>query len=47
MATVFFAVSALVALAGLCRVALTDVPRISGTVALILTAAAFVAALLH
>ncbi|SBV00585.1 hypothetical protein YW5DRAFT_01913 [Streptomyces sp. Ncost-T6T-1] len=47
MFAAFFAVAALVALAGLCAIALNDVPRISGTVALILTAAAFVAALFH
>ncbi|MFE7898033.1 hypothetical protein ACFU3E_11055 [Streptomyces sp. NPDC057424] len=37
---VLFAGSALVALLGLCAVALHDVPKISGTVALILTLAA-------
>jgi hypothetical protein len=36
----FFAGSVLVALAGLCAVALHDVPRITGTVALALTLAA-------
>jgi len=35
-----FAGSALVALLGLCAVALHDVPKISGTVALVLTLAA-------
>lgn len=35
----FFAGSALLALFGLCAVALHDVPRITGTVALILTLA--------
>ncbi|MDX3522386.1 hypothetical protein [Streptomyces scabiei] len=36
----FFGLSALLALFGLCAVALHDVPRISGTVALIITLAA-------
>lgn len=36
----FFAGSVLVALLGLCAVALHDVPKISGTVALVLTLAA-------
>ena len=36
----FFGLSALLALLGLCAVALHDVPRISGTVALIITLAA-------
>lgn len=36
----FFATAALLALLGLCAVALHDVPRISGTVALVLTLAA-------
>ncbi|WP_185992682.1 hypothetical protein [Streptomyces sp. 130] len=44
---VFFAVSVLVALAGLGAVALNDVPRISGTVALVLTIAALAVAILH
>lgn len=35
----FFGLSALLALFGLCAVALHDVPRISGTVALIITLA--------
>jgi hypothetical protein len=43
----FFAASTLVALAGLCAVALHDVPRITGTVALILTLAALGVAVLH
>ncbi|MFE9296292.1 hypothetical protein [Streptomyces niveus] len=47
MFAAFFAAAALLALLGLCALALSDVPRISGTVALILTAAAFVAALFH
>ncbi|MFF2187262.1 hypothetical protein [Streptomyces sp. NPDC058155] len=47
MFAAFFAASALLALLGLCALALSDVPRISGTVALILTAAALVAALFH
>jgi hypothetical protein len=36
----FFAGTALLALLGLCAVALHDVPRITGTVALVLTLAA-------
>ncbi|MFJ6645786.1 hypothetical protein ACIQPS_09005 [Streptomyces sp. NPDC091290] len=40
MILVFFAGAALLALFGLCAVALHDVPRITGTVALILTLAA-------
>ena len=44
---VFFAGSALLALLGLCAVALHDVPRITGTVALILTIAALGAATLR
>lgn len=36
----FFATAALLALFGLCAVALHDVPKISGTVALIVTLAA-------
>lgn len=47
MFAAFFAASALLALFGLALLALADVPRISGTVALILTAAALVAALFH
>jgi hypothetical protein len=43
----FFAGSALVALLGLCARALHDVPRITGTVALILTLAALGAAVLR
>jgi hypothetical protein len=43
----FFAGSALVALCGLCAIALHDVPRITGTVALILTLAALGAAVLR
>ncbi|MFI1726891.1 hypothetical protein [Streptomyces sp. NPDC020489] len=43
----FFAGSALVALYGLCAIALHDVPRITGTVALILTIAALGAAVLR
>lgn len=43
----FFAGSALVALFGLCAVALHDVPRITGTVALIVTLAALGVAILH
>ncbi|MEU1216097.1 hypothetical protein ABZ424_27590 [Streptomyces sp. NPDC005790] len=45
--TAFFVGSTVLALLGLCAVALSDVPRITGTVALIVTAAALVAALLH
>lgn len=37
---VFFAASAMLALFGLCAVALHDVPRITGTVTFILTLAA-------
>ncbi|MCX4578133.1 hypothetical protein OHB41_34085 [Streptomyces sp. NBC_01571] len=40
----FFGLSALLALFGLCAVALHDVPRITGTVAFILTCAALAAA---
>ncbi|WP_178855097.1 hypothetical protein [Streptomyces acidiscabies] len=36
----FFAGTALLALFGLCAIALHDVPRITGTVALVLTIAA-------
>lgn len=43
----FFAVSVLVALAGLGAIALNDVPRIAGTVALIVTIAALGVAILH
>lgn len=43
----FFAGSALVALLGLCAVALHDVPKISGTVALALTLAALGVAVLR
>jgi hypothetical protein len=42
-----FAGAALLALFGLCAVALHDVPRISGTVALICTLAALGAAVLR
>ncbi|WP_435610877.1 hypothetical protein [Streptomyces sp. C10-9-1] len=41
------ALAALTALLGLAAVAAHDVPRITGTVALILTLAALAAALLH
>lgn len=44
---VFFAASALLALFGLCAVALHDVPRITGTVAFICTLAALGAAVLR
>ncbi len=43
----FFAGSALVALFGLCAVALHDVPKISGTVAFIVTLAALGVAVLR
>ncbi|WP_432135238.1 hypothetical protein [Streptomyces sp. bgisy154] len=43
----FFAGTALLALFGLCAIALHDVPRITGTVALILTLAALGAAVLR
>jgi hypothetical protein len=43
----FFTGSALVALLGLCAVALHDVPRITGTVAFILTIAALGVAVLR
>jgi hypothetical protein len=42
-----FALAALTALLGLCALALTDVPRITGTVALIITLAALGLATLH
>lgn len=44
---VFFAGSALLALFGLCAVALHDVPRITGTVALIVSFAALGVAILR
>ncbi|MBT2675798.1 hypothetical protein J7E95_34405 [Streptomyces sp. ISL-14] len=43
----FFGLSALLALTGLCAVALYDVPRITGTVALIVTLAALAVAILR
>ncbi|MFF9324024.1 hypothetical protein ACF1AY_04825 [Streptomyces sp. NPDC014776] len=43
----FFAGSALLALLGLCAVALHDVPRITGTVAFILTLAALSVAVIR
>lgn len=43
----FFAASALLGLLGLCALALRDVPKISGTVALILTLAALGVAVLR
>ncbi|MEU8676805.1 hypothetical protein [Streptomyces sp. NPDC048560] len=43
----FFVVSTVLALLGLCAVALSDVPRITGTVALIVTLAALAAAIVH
>lgn len=42
---VFFGLSTLLALLGLCAVALHDVPRITGTVAFILTCAALTVAI--
>lgn len=45
--TVFFAGAALLALLGLCAVALPDIPRITGTVALTLTIAALGVAVLR
>jgi hypothetical protein len=43
----FFAAAALLALLGLCAVALSDVPKISGSVALVLTLAALGVAVLR
>jgi hypothetical protein len=43
----FFATAALLALLGLCAIALPDLPKISGTVALVLTLAALGVAVLH
>lgn len=43
----FFAGSALLALFGLCALALHDVPKFTGTVALIVTLAALYAALVR
>lgn len=43
----FFACAALLSLLGLAAVAAPDVPRITGTVALILTLAALGVAILH
>lgn len=40
LAVAFFATATLIAAAGLCAVALRDTPRITGTVALIVTLAA-------
>ncbi|MGW6598485.1 hypothetical protein [Streptomyces sp. NPDC055036] len=47
MFAVFFAGSVVFALFGLCAVALHDVPRITGTVALIVTIAALGVAILR
>ncbi|MFZ3569943.1 hypothetical protein ACOKM5_23335 [Streptomyces sp. BH097] len=47
MPTAFFLVAVLVAFIGPCAVALDDVPRITGTVALITTLAALAAAILR
>lgn len=46
MIAALFSAAALVAFLGLCAVALTDVPRITGTVALIVTLAALAVAIL-
>ncbi|WP_281262786.1 hypothetical protein [Streptomyces cahuitamycinicus] len=43
----FFGASALLGLLGLCALALHDVPKISGTVAFILTCAALAVAVLR
>lgn len=43
----FFASAALLALLCLCALALPDIPRITGTVALVLTIAALGLAILH
>lgn len=45
--TVFFGLSALLGLFGLCAVALHDVPRITGTVTFVLILAALGAAILR
>ncbi|MFF9898484.1 hypothetical protein [Streptomyces longispororuber] len=47
MLATLFPVAVLVAFYGLCAVALTDVPRITGTVALIVTLAALGVAVLR
>ncbi|MET9517019.1 hypothetical protein [Streptomyces sp. NPDC002994] len=47
MLAAFFVGSMLLALLGLAAVALSDVPRITGTVALIVTLAALGVAILH
>lgn len=47
MLAAFFATAALLALLGLCAIALPDLPKISGTVALVLTLAALGVAVLH
>lgn len=47
MAATLFASAACFAVAALCTVALRDVPRITGTVALIVTLAALAAAIPH
>ncbi|MFJ3706620.1 MULTISPECIES: hypothetical protein [unclassified Streptomyces] len=47
MAATFFASAACLAVAALCTVALRDVPRITGTVAAIVTIAALGLAWLH
>ncbi|MGW1000759.1 hypothetical protein [Streptomyces sp. NPDC002520] len=45
--TVSFAAASLLALVGLCAIALHDVPRITGTAAFILTLAALAVAVLR
>lgn len=47
MLAVFFPLAAVLALFGLCALALPDVPRISGTVAFALTCAALAVAVLR
>ena len=46
-AVAFFATATLIAAAGLCTVALRDVPRITGTLAFIVTLAALALAIAH
>lgn len=47
MFAMFFAATALLALLGLALLAPADIPAVSGTVALIVTLAAFAAVLIH
>ncbi|MFJ3085008.1 hypothetical protein [Streptomyces sp. NPDC086838] len=47
LAAAFFGTATLLAAGGLCAVALRDVPRITGTVALIVSIAALGLAILH